>query len=212
MTLQNRIDPWGNLESNPSKKAMLMGNRGVLHNKEKKKNWRWKLKTWISCLTQFKGNKREIFAKGCYSELFFLDEATAFAAGHRPCAECQRDRSQQFKTDGYKPQANRPNEKLKLAEIDTQIHQESITADQQKVTFNTVLANLPMGTCFEYQSEIFMITQENYHLNWSFDGYLHCTDIPAHPLVKVLTPRSIAKAFQQGFTPIFQSTATSALV
>ncbi|OTG66084.1 hypothetical protein [Acinetobacter silvestris] len=209
MTLQNRIDPWGNLQSNPSKKAMLMGNRGVLHNKEKKIIRSWKLKAWISCLTQFKGNKREIFAEGRYSELFFLDEATAFAAGHRPCSECQHDRSQQFKTAWI--QTNRPNQKLKLAEIGTQVHQERITIDQQKITFDAVLADLPIGTCFEYQSETFMITKKNYYLNWSFDGYLYRTDIPAHTLLKVLTPRSIVKAFQQGFTPIFYPTAASAL-
>ena len=80
MTLQNRIDPWSKLNKNPVKTATLMGNRGVLHNKDQQIVRPWKLKAWISCVLSFKGNTRKIFSEGRYSELFFLDEVTSFSA------------------------------------------------------------------------------------------------------------------------------------
>ncbi len=69
-----------------------MGNRGVLHNAEGRIVRPWALRRWILCVLDFKGRRRRIMAPGRYTELFFLDEATGLAAGHRPCAECQRPR------------------------------------------------------------------------------------------------------------------------
>lgn len=65
-----------------------MGNRGVLHNAGKELKHLYKIKPWITCALEFKGRRRELMTPGAYTELFFLDEVTAFAAGHRPCAEC----------------------------------------------------------------------------------------------------------------------------
>jgi len=74
-----------------------MGNRGVLHDDEKRIVAQWRGKRWITCLLNFRGRKREVFTPGRYSELFFLDEATAYAAGHRPCAECRREDFNRFR-------------------------------------------------------------------------------------------------------------------
>jgi hypothetical protein len=74
-----------------------MGNRGLLHDAEGRILRAWKVKRWIVCVRDFKGRKRQIMAPGRYTELFFLDEATAVAAGHRPCAECQRERFNAFR-------------------------------------------------------------------------------------------------------------------
>jgi hypothetical protein len=96
MTLQNRVNPWENCIS-ILLKAMLMGNRGGrLHNSNKQIIKQWATQSWIHCLTTFGNIKREVFGDS-YSELFFLDEATALSAGHRPCGECQRKRYQEFK-------------------------------------------------------------------------------------------------------------------
>lgn len=205
MTLQNRVDPCGNLIANPSKHAVLMGNRGVLHNTERQIIRKWKFKAWITCLTQFKGNKRVIFAPNHYSELFFLDEATAFAAGHRPCAECQRQRSHQFKIMWL--ETNPTNKKIKLSEIDEQLHLERIDQDQNKLTFQAMIKDLPIGTCIEYMNDFVMIFAVQHYLLWSFDGYKNKIEIDAESIVNVITPKSIVNIFKHGFIPHFHPSA-----
>ena len=95
MPLQNRVNPNGELKAVKSRGAFL-GNRGIIHNDEKEIIAPFKIKGWVTCQLEFKGRKRELMAKGRYTELFFLDEATAFSAGHRPCAECRRTRYNEF--------------------------------------------------------------------------------------------------------------------
>ena len=205
MPLQNRVDPWGHLNIHPSKQATLMGNRGALHNDVKQIIRTWRIKAWISCVTQFKGNKRALFSPNRYSELFFLDEATAFAAGHRPCAECQRPRSNQFKIAWLKVNSQQP--KIKLSEIDEQLHIERISLDNSKITFEAGLQELPIGTSFEYNSQSVMVVAHGLYLVWTFDGYTHPIQLDEKAVVKVLTPKSIVNTFKTGFTPTFHPTA-----
>jgi hypothetical protein len=84
IALQNRVTPRGDLEAVPARGAWL-GNRGILHNDQQEIVAPWRHKAWVTCKLEFKGRKRVVFSPGTYSELFFLDEATAFSAGHRPC-------------------------------------------------------------------------------------------------------------------------------
>ena len=127
MPLQNRVDPWGNLIAVTARGAW-MGNRGALHNAHNEIITLWKRKPWVTCALDFKGRKRQVFGPNTYSELFFLDEATAFSAGHRPCATCRRDRYNAFKEEWIK--VNHPDAppSLPIAEIDKQIHTERIAA------------------------------------------------------------------------------------
>src|SRR5262249_60643910 len=90
MPLQNRVTPLGELIAT-CERGTFMGNRGVLHDAGGRIKRAWQLKRWIVCVLQFRGRKRTVMSPGRYTELFFLDEATALAAGHRPCAECRRD-------------------------------------------------------------------------------------------------------------------------
>ena len=205
MTLENRVDPWGNLNRHPSKLSTRMGNRGVLHNREQEIIRSWKLKAWISCLMSYKGIQRPIFSEGRYSELFFLDEATAFSAGHRPCAECQRNRSQSFKTAWLN--ANHHSENLKLSEIDQLLHLERIQTNDAEPYFLAIIKELPVGACFELKNQAVMIVAKNVYRSWSFEGYRNFALSDINITVKVLTPRSIVKAFQQGFIPEFHPTA-----
>src|SRR5512146_245181 len=96
MPLQNRVDPYGKLHAVAARGAW-MGNRGILHDDARRIVAPWRLKRWITCTLIFRGRQREVFAPRRYSELFFLDEATSFAAGHRPCAECRRERYNEFR-------------------------------------------------------------------------------------------------------------------
>ncbi|HTJ10817.1 MAG TPA: hypothetical protein VL547_02270, partial [Dinghuibacter sp.] len=94
--LQNRVDPYGNIIFTPARGAW-MGNRGLLHDAQQHIRRPFRLKAWIICVLQFKGRHRPVMAPGQYTELFFLDEATALSAGHRPCAECRREDFNRFK-------------------------------------------------------------------------------------------------------------------
>jgi len=122
----------GNIESNPSR-STLMGNRGVLYNSKKDVQHRFKNKAWITCLLEFKGRQRELMSPGLYTELFFFDEVTAFAAGHRPCAECRRTRYNEFR-DAWSHANNQEGDSVVRApQMDGVLHAERIDGDQ-KVT------------------------------------------------------------------------------
>ena len=96
MPLQNRVTPAGEIIADPAR-GTLMGNRGILHDAQQRLGAaRWRHRHWIYCRLAFKGRWREVMAPSRYTELFFLDEATALAAGHRPCCECQREDFRRF--------------------------------------------------------------------------------------------------------------------
>ena len=96
MPLQNRVTPFGALIATHDR-GTLLGNRGLLHDPQKQVRRAWRLRRWIYCVLEFKGRHRTVMSPGRYTELFFLDEATALAAGHRPCAECKRTRYNEFR-------------------------------------------------------------------------------------------------------------------
>src|SRR3954469_18277217 len=91
MALQNRVTPLGELLADPAR-GLVYGNRGCLHDEAGRIRRPFAVKRWIACRLEFPGRRRaRLLQPGRYTELFFLDEATAFAAGHRPCAECRRE-------------------------------------------------------------------------------------------------------------------------
>src|SRR5262245_61405643 len=96
MPRQNRVTPFGEVVAVPER-GTFMGNRGVLHDEGGRIRRAWLVKRWILCVLEFKGRHRAIMAPDRYTELFFLDEATGLAAGHRPCAECRRSRFLAFR-------------------------------------------------------------------------------------------------------------------
>src|SRR5215470_3717828 len=97
MPLQNRVDPYGRLHAVAARGAW-MGNRGVLHDADKRVVAPWRLRRWITCALVYKDRRRAVFSPRRYSELFFLDEATSLSARHRPCAECRRGRYEEFRS------------------------------------------------------------------------------------------------------------------
>lgn len=128
-----------------------MGNRGILHDDANKIVKPWAHKAWVTCLLEFKGIKRpRPFSPGTYSELFFIDEATAFAAGHRPCAYCQRARHLEFK-DAWllaNVQSERPASRS-MPDIDKVLHAERAISGGGKRTYDAPLGELPGGAIFE---------------------------------------------------------------
>lgn len=200
MPLQNRVDPWGQLNAIASKASTRMGNRGILHNDENQIIKPWAHKAWVACLTEFGGIQRpKPFSKGNYSELFFLDDATAYAAGHRPCAYCQRDHFLAFKAAWIKTNmVEADHSSISIDHINKVLHQERAIRGGGKVSYEEVLSTLPIGIMFEFEGSAFIVAPHGF-LPWSFDGYGATQSIPLSNIVKVLTPRSIARMFSNGF-------------
>src|SRR5882672_787550 len=144
MPLQNRVDPFGNI-FRTSARGTMMGNRGgALHNADREIVRPYKSRRWIACVLEFRGRRRVVMSPNRYTELFFLDEAVAFAAGHRPCAECRRERYNAFK-DAWQL-AHRLDETPFADEMDVELHPARIDM-RKKVTYEAALRSLPDG-CF----------------------------------------------------------------
>jgi len=198
--IQNRVDPYGRLQAVPERGAW-MGNRGVLHDENRKVVAPWRLRRWITCTLTFKDRRREVFAPQRYSELFFLDEATSLAAGHRPCAECRRDRFREFCAVWA---AGNPDagglEPLSADKIDRVLHAERVSEDRGKRTYEAALSSLPAGVLVEHEGGAHMY-RDGKLLPWSFSGYGPAKAVPVGTSVRVLTPRSIVEAIRVGFVP-----------
>ena len=200
MPLQNRVDPWGQLHLHPTRNSERMGNRGILHDESQTIIRPWSHKGWVQCLLHFGNMKRpKIFGPGTYSELFFLDEATAFSAGHRPCAFCQRARFDEFKSHWVS--ANRTEGSfVGVKEIDLQLHMERTIRGGGKLTFRAPLSSLPDGTFVERNGKSELIWNREVR-TWSWDGYGSPMPLNAAEEVVVLTPPSLVRTFANGFRP-----------
>ncbi|HEY0741045.1 MAG TPA: hypothetical protein VGD40_06255 [Chryseosolibacter sp.] len=197
--LQNRVDPFGRIITTPARGSWT-GNRGVLHNEHKRIVAHYKTQAWIICRLEFKGRKREVMTPGRWTELFFLDEATALAAGHRPCFECRREDAVLFKSCWI---AGNPaynfSMKTAIKEIDSVIHQERIF-QKQKVTYNGIASDLVDGCFVTLEGKAYVVKNGSAH-QWTPHGYGEQVKLAAHSRVTILTPRSIVNALRAGYVP-----------
>lgn len=200
MAKQNRVDPFGNLIATPAR-GTLMGNRGCLHNPGGQIRRHHQGQRWLICRLDFRDRRREVMKPGHYTELFFLDEATALAAGHRPCAECQRARFQLFSQLWGQANAERLNgARLSAPQLDAILHQERLTAKGDKVTYLAQLAHLPSGTLITLpEHATAYLVLEDKLLPWSPDGYGMSIDRRHGQLVHVLTPHSTVLTLLYGY-------------
>jgi hypothetical protein len=144
MPKQNRVTPFGDLIAAPER-GTVMGNRGVLHEDGRIRRM-WQVKRWIVCVLAFRGRKRTVMAPGRYTELFFLDEATALAAGHRPCAECRHARFLAFSHAWTTANAeDGASSRVTAQEIDDRLHVERMAPDGSKRCWLGELDKLPDG-------------------------------------------------------------------
>lgn len=198
--LQNRVDPFGNLIKTPGRGAW-MGNRGILHNDKQEVILSFKLKAWITCKLEFNGRKRQVMAPHRYTELFFLDEATSFAAGHRPCFECRREDYHKFKSlwlNGN-PQYHF-DEKTSIKKIDDVLHKERINPDKSKVTYEEKIDSIPDGTFVLINEKAYLVFKKQIYL-WSPFGYDKGIALPNGRKLAVLTPKSVENTFRTGYMP-----------
>lgn len=191
--LQNRVDPYGELFATSARGA-LMGNRGgrFHHPDRTLGRRRWASKQWIACLCDFKGRRRAVWGQG-YTELFFLDEVTALAAGHRPCFECRRAEAEAFGRafgEGVRPSA--PN-------MDAILHRERLDHGAKRL-WDARIERLPDGATIERDGRPFALRGDAI-LPWSFAGYGAPQPRPRAGPARVLTPPSIVRALAAGYSP-----------
>jgi hypothetical protein len=198
--LQNRVDPFGQLIKTPERGAWL-GNRGVIHNEQKQIVRPFKIKAWITCVLEFRGRHREIMQPDRWTELFFLDEATAFSAGHRPCFQCRYKDHQRFKEFWLKGNPRYGfNMKTPVSKIDEILQTERIAADRSKVTYEDKLIALPNGIFVIYNEQPYLLKDDRLYL-WSPAGYEKGITLPDMGVIQVLTPRSFVNMFSAGYMP-----------
>ncbi|MFC0512808.1 hypothetical protein ACFFGT_01315 [Mucilaginibacter angelicae] len=198
--LQNRVNPFGQLIKTPERGAWL-GNRGVIHNEQQEIVRAYKIKAWITCVLEFRGRHREIMQPDRWTELFFLDEATAFSAGHRPCFQCRYKDHQRFKEFWIKGNPHYGfNIKTPVSKIDDILQTERIAADKSKVTYEENLKGLPNGTFVFYDEKPYLLKDGQLYL-WSPAGYQKGIMMPDVGKLLVLTPQSFVNMFNAGYVP-----------
>ena len=197
MPLRNRVDPWGELHAVPDRGA-LMGNRGVLHDADRNIVRPFKLTRWLMCVLRFRGQRRALMQPNRYTELFFLDEATGFAAGHRPCAECQPKRWREFR-DAWR--AANPQHAggagFKPADLDAVLHAER-WANSARRLHAVEGALVPDGAMVALVGAPHLVVNGVLR-PWGFGGYGPPAAMPTS--VEMLTPPSVAAVFRAGFVP-----------
>ena len=209
MPLQNRVNPFGEIIATPYRGAFT-GNRGIIHNDEQKITKKFALKAWITCQLNYKNFQRKVMTGRKWTELFFLDEATAFAAGHRPCGFCRNADYKNFKALWLKANAefyDLANEKI--PSIDKIIHQERITKLRAKNYYFERLGNLPDGVIIAFPNDL---TKCFLHKNgklfeWQPRGYIAKIQPHKNLEVAVLTPKSFVRVFEMGFLPQINESA-----
>ena len=190
--LQNRVTPFGDIVAVAARGTMLGNRGGCFHDSEQRlKRRRWASRRWICCVLSFKGRHREVMTPGLYTELFFLDEATAIAAGHRPCAECRRADYNAFqeawRRAGLAAEA-------KADAMDVLLHGERTVPRHDTARPR----NLPDGAMVARGENAYLVKAGRLYL-WSHEGYTAARDESAS--LRLLTPPAMVKVLAAGFTP-----------
>jgi len=210
MPLQNRVTPTGDIIASPHR-GLLMGNRGGAFHLPNRTlgSRRWASRQWIACVLTFKDRHRPAMMQPHrYTELFFLDEATALAAGHRPCFECRRHDAEQFAM--LWAQARNWPAPARAAEMDLVLQGERVDRHGQKITFMAQLGSLPIGTIIQLPNApepTCYLVQDDRLLAWSPAGYAGATPLNRRRQVEVLTPRSIVAVLSAGYHPMLHASA-----
>ncbi|HSC91943.1 MAG TPA: hypothetical protein VLB86_09855 [Gaiellaceae bacterium] len=192
MPRQNRVTPLGELVAHPAR-GLVYGNRGCLHDEHGQIRRRYAVRRWIACRLEFRGWQRgELMQPGKFTELFFLDEATAFAAGHRPCALCRRDDYVRFGELWQELHAGETGADA----IDARLHAERLDAGRQR-RHVAPLDELPDGT-FVLKGDAPRLVLGDRLLRWTPAGYVDAVSRPGGDAV-VLTPPSLVAVLRGGW-------------
>ncbi len=209
MPLQNRVQPDGEIIATPER-GLFYGNRGggfhIAGEHRLHSSRRWGSKQWICCVLEFKNRKRPLMQKG-FTELFFLDEVTALAAGHRPCFECRRADAVRF-ASAWRDEFNMTHSP-KVAVMDGVLHGERINlADKSKRTTERNWQDVPHGAMVEIDGKL-IANHKGKALIWSSSGYLRAQTLILAPtqVCNMLTPPAIADKILNRYEPVWHPSA-----
>jgi len=206
MPLPNRVDPFGNLFADPAR-GLFFGNRGGRFHRDDRTlgSRRWVSRAWICCRLEFKGRHRDVWARG-YTELFFLDEPTALAAGHRPCFECRRRDAQAFAA-ALARGSNRPDIP-RAPEMDRVLHAERL-AGRAKRRHPMPIDGLPDASFIvpSDESGTALAIRGDSLLRWTPAGYAMARSRPRGLVAQVLTPPAVVAALSAGYRPVWHPSA-----
>jgi hypothetical protein len=205
MPLQNRVTPEGDIIATPAR-GLFMGNRGGrIHLADRTLGRRrWATKAWITCRLDFRGRQRQIMSPRSYTELFFLDEATALAAGHRPCAECRRADFIRF-TTLWASSAGREG-RAYVEEVDTALHAERLGPGRAKRLHQATFPDLPDGVFVTHGGRAWLV-RGNALLEWTPGGYGEVLARPKRGPATLLTPPHIVAVLAAGYAPVLHGSA-----
>jgi hypothetical protein len=198
MPLQNRVTPTGDIIAIPHR-GLFTGNRGIIHDPATKTllNKRWSSPAWITCVCEFRGWRRKVMATRSWTELFFLDEATAFAAGHRPCFFCRRDDANRFRAAWE--EGNEVKD-VRAKEMDVVLHRERLERGRKRLhPLPLPVKELPDGAMVQAGEDSFLIVQGR-ALQWSMAGYQKTE--AALDNAMLLTPPSTLRALSAGYQAV----------
>jgi hypothetical protein len=205
MPLQNRVTPFGEIVAIPER-GTVMGNRGIIHDPATRTllEKRWALKCWIICKLRYKHYHREPMARRSWTELFFLDEATALAAGHRPCFFCNRERAETFQNAWAKGNGGPIP---RAPEMDAALHRERLQRTTKRIhPLMAPLRGLPDGAMVAAANRAYLILG-GAPLLWSPAGYRWVDSTPKPD--GLLTPPSTLAALRTGYRPDLHASATT---
>jgi hypothetical protein len=202
MPLQNRVTPSGDIIATPHR-GLFTGNRGIIHDPATKTLIRrWASKAWLICLCEFRGRRRQVMGGRSWTELFFLDEATALAAGHRPCFFCRREDANRFRAAWG--EGNGVANGL-AGEIDAVLHRERLDGRAKRLhPLPMLLGKLPDGTMVQEGAQSYLIAHGR-ALEWSPAGYRAAPRSLRDVLL--LTPPSTLLALTSGYQPMLHPSA-----
>lgn len=202
---QNRVTPTGQIIAS-NDRGRFMGNRGDLHAKDGTLRLKWRVPAWICCTLEERNGYRVPFdTPGRYYPLFFMDEAVAFAAGHRPCAQCRREAYKRFNAC-WKAAHDMPNKAfLPARQIDAELHQARIDQEGRQKTWASRLGDLPDGTFVTIEKgpgnpRPALLWQRLVH-PWRSEGYDNAQSIALDSMVTALTPAPIVAVMRAGYVP-----------
>jgi hypothetical protein len=210
MPRRNRVTPFGEIVAMPERGTM-MGNRGILHDADGRIRRPWLVKRWLLCVLEFNGRHRTVMTPNRYTELFFLDEATGLAAGHRPCFECRRGRFLAFRDAWAAGNGSTIGpEPIKADMIDDRLHAERVGPDRSKRTHRANLDDLPDGVFVNFggQDGDACLIRGDELLAWSPGGYRERQRRLRGEVVTVLTPGSTVQAIRSGYVPEIHPSAS----
>jgi hypothetical protein len=205
MPLQNRVTPFGELIAVPAR-GTLFGNRGGRFHTDAKTlaARRWASRQWICCVLDFKGRQRDVWGR-FYTELFFLDEPTALAAGHRPCFECRRKDAEAF-AEHWRA-AHRLHRRPCAFEMDEVLHSERLQGRSKRLHRRNI-DGLPDGAFVAHSGDAFAVRGDRI-LHWTLQGYDAEKPRPRGDMVDVLTPPAILAVLAAGYKPRWHPSATA---